>query len=134
MNTFFIFALSFTILGCCLGDEEMEKKKEKDVSLYKCLACNNDTHDAYGKCVQLKPNRTVVHLEDCCKKVEPRDDPEKRAKDWEFYCENPVYVEKLIDCLLDEEYLKSLTEEELSGMEQFEDCAEGIREKYCKDD
>ncbi|GFT27238.1 uncharacterized protein NPIL_554191, partial [Nephila pilipes] len=75
-----------------------------------------------------------IHLEECCKKVVPKEDHEEKANNWQFYCENPVYVEKIIDCLFVEEYFKSLTEEELSALKKFKGCAEGIKEKYCKDD
>ncbi|GFQ89240.1 uncharacterized protein TNCT_653191 [Trichonephila clavata] len=134
MNTFIIFAIFFAILGSCLGNEEREKMKERGVNFYKCLACATDeAHAAYAKCEQLKPNKSKIHLEECCKKVIPEEDHVEEAKHWQYYCDNPVYIGKVLDCLFTEEYLKSLTDEDMSALKKFKDCAKGIKEQYCNE-
>ncbi|PRD20688.1 UNVERIFIED_CONTAM: hypothetical protein NCL1_53873 [Trichonephila clavipes] len=77
--------------------------------------------------------KSKIHIEECCKKVIPEEDHIEEAKHWQYYCDNPVYIGKILDCLFTEEYLKSLTDEDISALKKFKDCAKGIKEQYCNE-
>ncbi|CAL1274924.1 unnamed protein product [Larinioides sclopetarius] len=135
MNTFIIFAISFAILGSCWADDDSkEKKREKVVSFYKCLSCGpKEALTAYGKCEQFKPEKSKAHLEECLKKVLPEEVYGDSAAHWEHFCGNPAGLGKTFDCLYNEEYFKTLTEEDIASLKKFRDCAKGINEQYCKE-
>ncbi|GIY62610.1 uncharacterized protein CDAR_211581 [Caerostris darwini] len=132
MNALLIFAVAFVVLGSCFAEEhDKEKRKEKVVSFYKCLSCNDEAIAAYGKCEGHKPEKSKVHLEECVKKLVPEEFLEV-TKRWPYYCQNPDMIGKTFDCLMDDEYFKSLTEEDLAALKKFKECAKGVHGQYCK--
>ncbi|GIX78402.1 uncharacterized protein CEXT_287881 [Caerostris extrusa] len=137
MNALLIFAVAFVVLGSCFAEEhDKEKRKEKVVSFYKCLACNDEAIAAYGKCEGHKPEKVEQSPPgSMCEKLVPEEFLEVNKR-WPYFCKNPDMIERFLfrnrlntkehiltfDCLMDDEYFKSLTEEDLAALKKFKEC------------